>query len=302
MRDFSNPIFHDDEAARAYIESLRWANGRFCPHCGETERTSPIAGTKHRPGLFVCLSCKVNFTVTVGTVMERTHIPLHKWAAAFVLLTASKKGISAHQIHRMLGISYKSAWFMCHRIREAMKEGAFPGPLGGAGKQVEADETFIGRKPGHKVRQGTAHKHAVVSLVERGGRVRSFHVERVNAKTVRDILVTQADRKSDLMTDEARYYKTVGKEFASHESVNHDKDEYVRGLAHTNTIEGYYSIFKRGMIGVYQHCGEAHLKRYLVEFDFRYSNRVALGVDDTQRAAIAIKGIEGRRLTYRRTH
>jgi hypothetical protein len=189
---------------------------------------------------------------------------------------------------------------MAHRIREAMKEKAWPGPLGGAGKAVESDETFIGRKPGRKVRQGSAHKHAVVSLVERGGRVRSFHVERVNASTVRTILVQQVDRKSALMTDEAIYYKTVGKEFAKHGTVNHAADEYVRGEAHTNTLEGYFSIFKRGMLGIYQHCGEQHLKRYLTEFDFRYSHRSALGYSDTDRTIAAIKGIEGRRLTYRR--
>ena len=302
MRDFSNPIFHDDNAAREYIETLRWANGRFCPKCGETERTSPVAGHKHRPGLFVCLSCKATFTVTVGTVMERSHIPLHKWVAAFVLLTASKKGVSAHQVHRMLGITYKSAWFMCHRIREAMKEQAFPGPLGGTGKTVEADETFIGRKPGRKKQRGFRHKLAVMSLVERGGKVRSFHIDDVNANSLRKVLVTQVDRKSALMTDDSHLYKPVGKEFASHESVNHSEEEYVRGLAHTNTIEGYFSIFKRGMVGIYQHCSEQHLKRYLTEFDFRYSNRVALGVDDAMRAELAIKGAEGRRLTYRRTH
>lgn len=302
MRDFSNPIFHNDDAARQYIESLRWANGRFCPKCGETERTSPVGGKKHRPGMYVCLSCKRTFTVTVGTVMERSHIPLHTWVAAFVLLTASKKGISAHQLHRMLKITYKTAWFMAHRIREAMKEGAFPGPLGGSGKTVEADETFIGRKAGRKVQKGFRHKRAVMSLVERGGKVRSFHVDDVNPNTLRHVLVTQVDRKSALMTDDSHFYKPVGKEFASHESVNHSEEEYVRGLAHTNTIEGYFSIFKRGMVGVYQHCGEQHLKRYLTEFDFRYSNRIALGVDDAIRAELAIKGAEGRRLTYRRTH
>lgn len=302
MRDFSNPIFHDDDAARQYIESLRWANGRFCPKCGEVERTSPVSGDKHRPGLYVCLSCKRTFTVTVGTVMERSHIPLHKWVAAFVLLTASKKGISAHQLHRMLGITYKSAWFMAHRIREAMRDDGFSGPLGGEGKTVEADETFIGRKPGRKVRQGGSHKLAVVALVERGGKAKSVHVERVNARNVRDVLVRNADRKSALMTDDSHFYKPVGKEFASHESVNHSEEEYVRGLAHTNTIEGFFSIFKRGMIGVYQHCGEQHLKRYLTEFDFRYNNRASLKITDEMRAAAAVKGIEGRRLTYRRTH
>ncbi len=302
MRDFSDPIFHNDNAARQYIESLRWANGRFCPKCGETERTSPVGGKKHRPGMYVCLSCKATFTVTVGTVMERSHIPLHKWVAAFVLLTASKKGISAHQIHRMLDITYKSAWFMCHRIREAMKEQVWPGPLGGEGKTVEADETFIGNKPGRKVKRSYQHKNAVAGLVERGGKTRLIHIERVNAKSLRNILVSQIDRKSTLMTDEARYYATTGKEFAKHETVNHSQDEYVRGEAHTNTIEGVFSIFKRGMFGIYQHCGEQHLKRYLTEFGFRYNHRAALKVTDEMRAEAALKGIEGRRLTYRRVN
>jgi hypothetical protein len=218
------------------------------------------------------------------------------------LLAGSKKGISSNQLHRTLGVTLKTAWFLGHRIREAMKEGMWPGPLGGEGKTVEADETFIGRKPYRKVKAGGDHKHTVAALVERGGKVRSFHIERANAANLRKMLVEQADRKSHLMTDESNRYRSVGKEFASHETVNHSKEEYVRGEAHTNTIEGVFSIFKRGMIGVYQHCGEQHLKRYLTEFDFRYNHRIALGVDDQERAAAALKGIEGRRLTYRRTH
>jgi transposase-like protein len=202
----------------------------------------------------------------------------------------------------MLGITYKSAWFMAHRIREAMKEKAFAGPLGGEGKTVEADETFIGNKAGRKVQKGYRHKRAVMSLVERGGKVRSFHIDDVNPNNLREVLVTQVDRASALMTDDSHFYKPVGKEFASHESVNHSEEEYVRGLAHTNTVEGFFSVFKRGMRGIYQHCGEQHLKRYLVEFDFRYNHRSALGVNDAERALAAIKGIEGRRLTYRRTH
>jgi len=302
MTDLTNPIYSNNDAARKHLEGIRWANGAFCPHCGEIENIHRLGGKASENGMWHCRSCRRKFSVTVGTVFERSHIPLCKWLFAADLMTASKKGVSAHQLHRTLGITYKSAWFMAHRLREAMKEQAWPGPLGGEGKTVEADETFIGRKLGRKVRQGSAHKHAITSLVERGGRVRSFHVERVNAKTVRDILVTQVDRKSILNTDEAIYYKTVGKEFTRHDSVNHDKEEYVRGEAHTNTIEGFFSIFKRGMVGIYQHCSEQHLKRYLTEFDFRYSNRAALGIDDAQRAILALKGIEGRRLTYRRTH
>lgn len=295
--DIQNPIFTDDAKARQWLESQLWPDGPVCGHCGTVGSNTPLAS---RPGLYQCNSCRKQFTVTVGTLFERSHIPLSKWLLASFLLCSSKKGVSAHQLHRMLGITYKSAWFMAHRLREAMKERAWSGPLGGEGKIVESDETFIGRKKGRKVRQGSAHKHAVVSLVERGGRVRSFHVERVNSNTVRNILVQQVDRKSGLMTDEAIYYKTPGKEFAKHQSVNHAADEYVRGEAHTNTIEGFFSIFKRGMTGIYQHCGEQHLKRYLTEFDFRYSHRASLGYTDAERAIAAIKGIEGRRLTYRR--
>jgi hypothetical protein len=253
-------------------------------------------------GWYHCSDCRRKFTVRVGTLYERSHVPLHKWLFATHLLCSSKKGMSSHQLKRMLGVTYKTAWFMSHRIREGMKEPAWPGPLGGEGKAVESDETFIGMKPGKKKRRGFRHKHAVVSLVERGGKVRSFKVERVNSKTVRDILVTQVDRKSTLMTDEAIYYTRPGKEFADHQSVNHSADEYVRGLAHVNTLEGFFSVFKRGMKGVYQHCSEQHLHRYLCEFDFRYNHRSALGIEDEARTVAALKGIEGRRLTYRRTH
>jgi hypothetical protein len=236
----------------------------------------------------------------VGTLYERSHIPLHKWLLATHLLTASKKGISAHQLHRMLGITYKSAWFMCHRIRESMAPAKGEPPLGGEGKVVEADETYIGRKRGTKVRSGVGHKHAVVSLVERGGRARSFKVDRATPHVIRRIVAENASPKSALMSDDAIAYKSVGKTFASHESVNHTEGEYVRGAASTNTVEGFYSIFKRGMKGVYQHCDEKHLQRYLNEFDFRYSNRAAVGCTDTERATKALKGIEGKRLTYRR--
>lgn len=300
MTDLTSPIYSNNDAARKHLEGIRWANGAFCPHCGELENIQRLGGAAADKGLWHCRSCRKKFSVTVGTVFERSHIPLCKWLFASDLMTASKKGVSAHQLHRTLGITYKSAWFMAHRLREAMKEQAWAGPLGGEGKTVEADETFIGNKAGRKKARGFRHKRAVMSLVERGGRVRSFHIDDVNPNTLRKVLVTQVDRKSTLMTDDSHFYKPVGKEFAGHESVNHSEEEYVRGLAHTNTIEGFFSIFKRGMIGVYQHCGEQHLKRYLTEFDFRYNHRAALKINDEMRAVALLKGIEGRRLTYRR--
>lgn len=224
---------------------------------------------------------------------------MHKWLQATFLLTSSKKGFSAHQLHRLLGVTYKTAWFMAHRIREAMRDGRMP-PLGGKGMAVEADEMFIGRKAGSKKKRGGyGHKRAVLSLVERGGSVRSFHIDKVGVKQVGEIVAKNVRRESTLMTDEGRHYTTIGRLFAGHKTVEHTRDEYVRGDAHTNTLEGFYSIFKRGMKGVYQHCGEKHLHRYLAEFDFRYNNRSAVGVEDGERATKALKGIVGKRLTYR---
>ena len=306
MFDLTNPIFHDEDKARAYFETLRWADGRFCPHCGEAERTSPVdgkpkrgKGKPKRPGYYVCLGCKKQFTVRVGSIFERSHIPLHKWAAGFYLMAASKKGISAHQLHRTLGITYKSAWFMAHRIREAMRPDGKAGPFGGPNTVVEADETYIGGKARNR-KNKVPTKEAVFALVERGGRVSSHHVPDVSSKTLRKILVTHVDRKSYLMTDEAGQYITVGREYAGHGTVNHSIEEYVRhgGFMHTNTIENYFSIMKRGIAGVYHHVSQAHLRRYLAEYDFRYNERCALGVDDSERAAKAIKGAEGKRLTY----
>lgn len=300
--DITAPHFTDETKAREALEAIRWPSGPVCPFCGCIDNSTRMQGKTTRPGLLKCNDCRKPYSVTIGTLYERSHIPLHKWLLATHLLASSKKGISAHQLHRMLGITYKSAWFMTHRIRESMGPVAGDPPLGGEGKTVEADETYIGRKRDRKVQSGTGHKHAVVSLVERNGRARSFKVDRATPHVIRRIVEDNASPKSALMSDEAIAYKSVGKKFASHEAVNHSKDEYVRGTAHTNTVEGFYSIFKRGMKGVYQHCGEQHLQRYLHEFDFRYSNRTALGVSDKERAEKALKGIEGKRLTYRRTY
>lgn len=299
--DLTNPIFTDETAAREYLEAKRWPAEVSCAHCGSLEGITKMQGKSHRPGLFNCNACRKPFSVTVGTVYERSHIPLHKWLLATHLMSSSKKGISAHQLHRMLGITYKSAWFMCHRIREAMKpEGNEP--MGGKGKHVEADETFIGRKAGVAMGHGGfAHKRAVLSLVERGGAVRSFHIDSATADNVAPHIAKHLDAESTLNTDEAKRFIKVGETFkGGHQTVDHSIKEYGRGTAHTNTLEGYFSLFKRGMKGVYQHCDERHLHRYLAEFDFRYSNRAKLGCTDAERAEKAVKGIVGKRLTYRR--
>ncbi|HEY5047411.1 MAG TPA: IS1595 family transposase [Rhizomicrobium sp.] len=298
--DLPAPIFTNEAKAIEHLEASRWPNGVTCPHCG-ADNVHKMAG-KTQAGMFQCNACRDKFTCRTGTVFERSHIPVHKWLLATHLVASSKKGISAHQLHRMLGITYKSAWFMEHRIRAAMAP-AKKEPMGGEGKTVEADETYIGKKPGRKVKVGWGHKHTVVSLVERGGSVRSFHVRgNMDRRKAGKVLFRNVDLATALMTDEASLYKAPGDFFASHDVVTHSKGEYVRGSAHTNTIEGYFSIFKRGMNGVYQHCSERHLHRYLAEFDFRYSNRVALGVSDAARAARILKGAEGKRLTYRQPH
>ncbi len=309
--DLSAPIFTNEEAARAHLEALRWPSGAFCPHCGDTENVTRLEGEAHRPGLHQCNGCREQFSVTVGTLFERSHLPLHKWLLAFHLMAASKKGVSAHQLHRMLGITYKTAWFMGHRIREAMK--ASPtGPIGGPGKTLEADETYWGQKPRKKgqrrPRGGYQHKNVIVSLVERGGQVRSFHVPSATAGAVRRVLDAQADKQSHLITDEAKHYRKVGREFARHTALNHTRKEYVRGKAHTNTVEGYFSILKRGLVGTFHHVSVQHLHRYVSEFDFRYNHRKTLdengdprNVTDIERATAALQGIERKRLTYRRT-
>ena len=296
--DLTDPMFHDDDAARAHFEALLWPNGPVCPHCGAVEGLTRLQGASHRAGMFQCNACRGNFTVTNGSVMERSHVPLHKWALAFHLMAASKKGVSAHQLHRMLKLNYRTAWFMEHRIREAMRDDTVA-PIGGSGKTVESDETFIGMKKGfRKQRGGGSHKNVVLTLVERGGKARSFHIARASVPDIAPIVRANIDRESRLMTDEAKHYDKVGADFDAHETVNHAAGEYVRGDAFTNTVESYFSVFKRGMKGIYQHCGEQHLHRYLAEFDFRHSNRVRLGVDDTERAKRAIRGAKGKRLMY----
>jgi transposase-like protein len=299
--------FTSEEAARKHLEALQWPDGPICPHCGTIDRASAIAGG--RKGLWFCNACRMQFSVTVGTVFERSKVPLNTWLYANHLLCSSKKGISSHQLSRMLGVTYKTAWFMAHRIREAMAPVKGAGPKGGEGKIVEADETYIGGKEKNKhawqrdpKNIGGRGKQIAFALVERGGKVRSFHVPTVSAKNLRPILVSQVSRKSSLMTDDAGQYRKMGEEFERHEAVNHGADEYVRGDAHTNTIEGYFSILKRGIVGTYHHVSPQHLKRYLGEFDFRYNERMGLGVDDDARAEKALQGIQGKRLTYRRTN
>lgn len=302
MCDLSAPHFRDENRAREYLEALRWPNGAACPHCGNVGGW-PITGKSARPGLYKCAAypCRKQFTVTVGTVFERSKIPLTKWLMAVHLMCASKKGMSSHQLHRMLGVTYKTAWFLSHRIREAMREEP-NGLLGSGGGTVEVDETFGNeRKPraqGKKGR-GYAHKTKVLSLVERGGKVRSFHVPNVNAATLAPILREQIAKDARLMTDENFAYIKVGREFAEHGVVKHGIGEYVRGDIHSNTVEGYFSIFKRGLMGTFHHVSEYHLKRYLCEFDYRYNYRTAAGYTDKERADEALRGIGGKRLMYR---
>ncbi len=304
MTDMSAKHFHDEDAAREHIEASRWPNGVNCPHCGSLN-VMRMAG-KTQAGYFLCRDCADKFTCRTGTLLERSHIPLHKWLLAMMLLSSSKKGMSAHQLHRMLGVTYKSAWFLCHRIREAMNEPspASTGGLGGEGKVVEVDETYVGGRGKNRAHREPAPKKAVVSLIERDGRVASFHVANVTAQTVRPIIVKHVSRKSALMTDESNVYTKLGREFASHQAVDHSRDKYAyfdKPTGRTvsiNVSENFYSIVKRGITGIYHSVSEAHLHRYLAEFDFRYNNRSKLGVEDDARAAKVLKGIEGKRLTY----
>lgn len=309
MSVLSQKHFHDEKAAHKYVEKHIWADGRSCPHCGVVGRSGELKGKSTRIGVYKCYECRKPFTVKVGTIFESSHIKLHIWLQAIFLISSSKKGVSANQLHRVLGITLKSAWFLSHRIREAMRDGSM-GPMGGSGV-VEADETYFGPKSGPLPETTTrgnqftkkggakrAHKRAIVSLVERGGKVRSFHVDRADKVTVAQIVTQNVAKEATLFTDESRLYTGADAHVSSHETIHHAKGEYARGQVHTNTIEGYFSIFKRGMKGVYQHCDEKHLHRYLSEFDFRYNNRVGLGYNDEDRSKALLKGVVGKRLTY----
>jgi transposase-like protein len=307
MSVLSKPYFHDEEAAFRFVESIIWSQGPVCPHCGGVERISAIKANPEkrvRYGLKKCGQCKSQFTVRMGTIFEESKLPLFKWLQAIYLMCSSKKGISAKQLERTLEVTYKTAWFLAHRIREAMRSGELA-PFGQGGGTVEADEAFLGNDP--DMPSPTKHtrihnKNKVLSLVDRStGRVRSFVVDRLNSEVVAEILAANIAKEARLVTDEASHYIRAGKTFdGGHEWVRHRSEEYVRGDVYTNTIEGYFSIFKRGMKGVYQHCSKKHLHRYVAEFDFRYSERVALGVDDQERTRRAIASVVGKRLTYRR--
>jgi transposase-like protein len=298
------PRFRNEEAAYAFVESIIWKKGRVCPHCGVVEKSAALKGKSTRIGTYKCYACRKPFTVKVGTIFEKSHVPMRIWLQAMHLLCSSKKGFSANQFCRVLGVDFKTGWFMGHRIREAMRQGGLA-PTGGAGSFVEADETFIGTREGAKKKQGPFHKNAVLTLVERGGKTRSFHIERAIAAEIAPIVMKNIDRETHLMTDEAGQYNRVGKHFAKHSSVDHSREEYaytdrITGItASVNAAENFFSIFKRGMKGIYQHCDEKHLHRYLAEFDFRYSNRSALGIEDQERTELALAGVVGKRLTYR---
>jgi transposase-like protein len=298
----SAPHFHNEDAAFAYVEARVWPNGAVCPHCGENERVSRMAGKATRKGLHKCYKCRKQFTVRQGTIFESSHVPLHIWLQAMFLIAGSKKGISSNQLHRVLGVTLKTAWFMSHRIREAMREGELA-PFGSGGGAVEVDETYIGKRKGFgNPKGGHAHKMAVLGLVDRNtGKCRMFYVENAGGHMVQPIVLENLSREARLMTDEATMYRKIGREFAEHSSVTHHRKEYVRGDVTTNTVEGCFSIFKRGMKGIYQHCSEQNLHRYLAEYEFRYSYREATGCNDADRADKMLKGIVGKRLTYQTT-
>jgi transposase-like protein len=294
--DLANPIFTDEARATAHMEADRWPDGAYCPHCGSFN-VHKMAG-KTQAGMFLCNDCREKFTVRTGAIFERSHIPLHTWLLATHLMAASKKGMSALQLSRMLGLPYKTSWFLCHRIRESMKPTG-TAPIGGENKVVEADESFIGGKAKNRAyAKKEPKKHAVLTLVERDGKSRSFHITNVKAKTLREKIVTTVSRKSHLMTDELASYEKVGKEFANHGTVNHSANEFVKlgGFAHTNTAECRFSLMKRAVFGTHHSISEAHLPRYLAEWDFKWNTRK---MTDGERAATALKGIEGKRLTHR---
>lgn len=299
----SEPYFQDEQAAFDRLEAIIWPDGIVCPHCGTVGRAGALNGVvgktgKPAIGRKKCYACRKQFTVRVGTVFESSHVPLHIWFQAAFLMASSKKGISSNQLHRTLGVTLKTAWFMSHRLREAMRVLKVD-PIGGEGKFVEADETFVSGKARNRACREPPPKEAVMALVERGGRVASFHVPNVTAATLKPIIAEALSTDSHFRTDESGVYWDIGEQFASHRTVVHSANEYVRGDAHTNTVEGYFSILKRGIYGVYQHVSEHHLKRYLAEFDFRYNERVALGIDDAERTTRVLRGIIGKRLTYR---
>jgi transposase-like protein len=301
---FQNPIFQDETKAREALEAVRWPDGPICPHCGNSDqdKVAKLTTKSARPGLHYCVECKGQFTVTVGTVFERSKVPLTKWWMAAHLFNQGKNGCSAHEIHRQVGVTYKTAWFMMHRLREAMTD-MKPGPMGTSGGNVQADETYHlnTSKRAKSYRKGLKHKASIVALVDEDrGEVRAFHVKGVTSDKVREILFTNVMRKATLVTDEANFYKYVGKAYANHETVIHTGREYVNkdGFT-TNNVENFFGVFKRGMRGTYTFCGEQHLQRYLAEFQFRYNNRSGLGITDGERTARAMKGIEGKRLTYR---
>jgi transposase-like protein len=309
----SDAHFHDEAAAYAFVEARVWPKGPVCPHCGGVDRISPMKGKSTRVGTYKCYQCRKPFTVKIGTIFESSHVPLRHWLQAIFLLSSSKKGISANQLSRTLGCTLKTAWFIGHRIREAMREGDLA-PMGSTGGILEMDETYhgkvaaprdvttSGRPYTKRGKAGPANKRAIVALVERRGKVRSFHVEHADKSTINMIASRNIAKEAHLFTDESRLYSDMESHVHHHDSVHHSSGEYVRGKVHTNTVENVFSVFKRGMKGTYQHCAEKHLHRYLAEFDFRYNNRIALGVNDLGRAEQALKGIVGKRLTYRTAH
>lgn len=305
MSVLSKPYFHDEEAAFAHLESVIWGEQPVCPHCGGVNRITKVKANpakRIRVGLWRCGDCKKQFTVKIGTVFEHARIPLHKMLQAVYLVTSSKKGISAHQLHRTLEITYKSAWFLLHRIREAMRDGGDLPPMGGGGGTVEVDETFIGRKKGMPKKRAFHHKMKVLALIDRdSGKARTMVIDDVRAETLMPLVIANVEREARVMTDEHSGYRDMKRYFADHGTTSHGKGQYVDledRTVHSNTVEGYFSIFKRGMKGVYQHCGEGHLHRYLAEFEFRYNNREKLGFNDNDRSIVALKGIVGKRLKY----
>lgn len=314
MSILSKKYFHDEAAAFLHIESILWPDGPVCPHCGTVDNATLLKGVRSKPsrknpegierhGLYKCKSkeCRKQFTVRKNTIFEESHLPMHKWLQAIYLMVSSKKGFSAHQMHRVLEVQYKTAWFLCHRIREAMRSGELS-PMGGNGGDVEVDETFIGTEPGRVKKQGVHHKMKVLSLVDRKTKqARSVVIDDLTRATIWPVVQKNVSHETRILTDQANVYRGIGGKFEMHRSVNHAAGEYVNIKerdVHTNTVENYFSVFKRGMKGTYQHCSKKHLHRYLAEFDFRYNNRSANGIEDNSRATIALLGANGKRLTY----